>query len=45
VLPYDVVRDADDPETMVGSFLDAIYELCFTKAGWNRSDFSYEAPK
>jgi hypothetical protein len=45
VLPYDAIRGSGDPDAMVRSFLDAIYELCFTKAGWNRSDFSYEAPK
>jgi hypothetical protein len=45
VLPYDAVRAANDPDAMVESFLDAIYELCFTEAGWNRPDFSYAAPK
>jgi len=45
VLPYDAVRTARDPGAIVRSFVDAVYELCFTKAGWNRSDFTYEAPK
>jgi hypothetical protein len=45
VLPYDAVRSAGDPDAMVRSFLDAVYELCFTKAGWNQRDFSYDAPK
>jgi hypothetical protein len=45
VLPYDAVRGARDPDAMVRSFLDAIYEVCFTQAGWNRRDFQYDAPK
>ncbi|HTV73214.1 MAG TPA: DUF5996 family protein [Candidatus Acidoferrales bacterium] len=45
VLPYDAVAADDDPEATLRSFLDAIYELCFTEAGWNRNDLSYEAPK
>lgn len=45
VLPYDAVVGARDPDAVIRSFLDGVYELCFTKAGWNRSDFIYEAPK
>ncbi len=45
VLPYDTVRNAADPDAVIRTFLDAVYELCFSKAGWNRSAFTYEAPK
>ncbi|HEV3155759.1 MAG TPA: DUF5996 family protein [Candidatus Baltobacteraceae bacterium] len=44
VLPYKAVREAADPDAMIRGFLDSLYELCFTKAGWNRSDLSYEEP-
>ncbi len=45
VLPYDAVRSARDPEGAIEAFLDAIYEICFTQAGWDRAACSYEAPK
>ena len=45
VLPYDAVRVADDPEATLRAFLDSIYEVCVSKAGWNRADLSYDAPK
>lgn len=45
VLPYDAVRNAAEPDAVIRTFLDAIYEICFSKAGWNRSTFTYEAPK
>ncbi len=45
VLPYDAVRTAADPAAEIGAFLDAIYALCVSNAGWDRSQLSYVAPK
>jgi hypothetical protein len=45
VLPYDAVRDADDPAGEVMAFLDSLYGLCGSAAGWNVNDLSYVAPK
>ena len=45
VLPYDTVRNAKDPDAKIATFLDAIYEICFTKAGWDRDALSYAAPQ
>lgn len=44
VLPYNAVRESPDPTAALGSFLDAVYDLCFTAAGWPRAAFSYDAP-
>lgn len=45
VLPYDDVRRSPDPRASIAGFLDSIYELCFSAAGWDRKALSYEAPK
>ncbi len=45
VLPYDAIRHARDPVAELNAFVDAIYELCFSKAGWDRAASSYTAPK
>jgi hypothetical protein len=45
ILPYDVVRSADDPRASLRTFLDSIYDVCITNAGWDRAALSYEAPK
>jgi hypothetical protein len=45
VLPYDVVRNADDPVATLHAFLDAIYRQCTDAAGWDREALSYAAPK
>ncbi len=44
ILPYDVVRTSKDPEATLVAFIDSIYELCFTKAGWDRAALSYDTP-
>ncbi len=44
LLPYDAVRASGDPEAMVRTFVDSIYELCFSAAGWDRDAFVYRAP-
>jgi hypothetical protein len=45
VLPYEAVRSAADPAAMLYAFLDAIYALCISAAGWDRAALSYDAPK
>lgn len=45
VLPYDAVRTSTDPVAAIGAFLDAIYSLCVSVAGWDRNALSYVAPK
>jgi len=45
VLPYDAVRTAADPAAELIAFLDAIYALCVSAAGWDRAAFSYVPPK
>jgi len=45
VLPYDAIRNAADPAAAVGEFLDALYAVCGTAAGWDRAALSYVAPK
>ena len=36
VLPYDAVREADDPEARLTAFLDAAYEAAAGLGGWDR---------
>jgi Family of unknown function (DUF5996) len=45
VLPYDGVRASADPAATLVAFLDSIYALCLSNAGWDREALSYEAPK
>ena len=45
VLPYEVVRQADEPENMLTQFLQSTYEAAATTGEWNRTaleaDFSH----
>lgn len=45
VLPYEAVRTSPDPTATLCAFLDSIYGLCISAAGWDRAALSYEAPK
>jgi hypothetical protein len=45
VLPYDAVRTSADPTATLCTFLDSIYGLCISAAGWDRAALTYEAPK
>ena len=38
ILPYDVVRLADNPEAMLATFLNTTYEASARLAGWNRDE-------
>ena len=44
VLPYDAVRDAADPVAELRAFLDGMYHLCVTVAGWDDASLTYDAP-
>lgn len=44
-LPYDTVRNAADPAAELRAFLDAVYAICSSAAGWDRAALSYAAPK
>jgi hypothetical protein len=45
VLPYETVRTAADPAARLRSFVDALYGLCFSAAGWERDALTYAVPK
>jgi hypothetical protein len=45
VLPYDAVRTSADPAARLRSFVDTLYGLCFSAAGWDRDALTYAAPK
>ena len=44
ILPYDAVRSAADPAAEVRAFLDGIFKLCVTVAGWDAAALTYDAP-
>lgn len=43
VLPYDAVRQADDPEKMLLEFLETTYEAAATLGNWDRATLEYPA--
>jgi len=45
LLPYDAVRTAADPRASLRAFLDAIYLVCGSAAGWDRAAHTYAQPK
>ncbi len=44
VLPYEDVRRAADPEGLLASFLDGVYDACCSAAHWDRARYTYVAP-
>jgi hypothetical protein len=44
ILPYEAVRLAPDPAASLTRFLDGVYDVCATGAGWDRNALSYIAP-
>jgi hypothetical protein len=44
ILPYDAVREADDPDTMVLEFLQTTYEAAAESAKWDRAALERMAP-
>jgi len=43
-LPYDAVREADDPEATLMEFLDSVYEIVWPAAGQDLGDLTYVPP-
>jgi hypothetical protein len=44
VLPYDVVRAANDPPELLLAFLQSTYEAAADRAGWDRTSLEREPP-
>jgi hypothetical protein len=44
VLPYELIRAAEDPDRMVLEFLQSTYEAAADHAGWDRSRLERAAP-
>jgi hypothetical protein len=44
VLPYEVVRTADDPAGVLLGFLQSTYEAAADRAGWDREHLEREPP-
>jgi hypothetical protein len=44
ILPYDIVRRSAEPETLLRSFLDGIYNVCGDAARWERAAYAYVPP-
>jgi hypothetical protein len=38
ILPYEIVRTADDPRAMLLDFLESTYEAAASRGGWNRAE-------
>jgi hypothetical protein len=45
VLPYEGVRASNDPVATLQAFIDSIYAMCFSAAGWDPGAYTYDAPK
>ena len=41
ILPYEAVRQADDPDTMLLSFLQSTYEAVANLGNWDRAALEY----
>jgi hypothetical protein len=37
ILPYEVVRQAADPDAVLAAFIDSTYEQAATMGGWDRA--------
>jgi hypothetical protein len=44
ILPYDYVRTNSNPEELLRKYLDAIYSVCGSAAGWDERQFTYIPP-
>jgi Family of unknown function (DUF5996) len=45
VLPYEVVRAADDPEAVLGTFLETTYAAAADLGGWDRAALERPLPR
>jgi hypothetical protein len=41
ILPYEAVRQADDPDTMLQDFLQSTYEAAANLGNWDRAALEY----
>lgn len=44
ILPYDAVREAQDPDAVLLGFLQSTYEAAAVGGGWDRAALEYDAP-
>jgi hypothetical protein len=44
VLPYDAVQSSADPRRTILEFLDCVYEIAGSHAGWDVNSHKYLAP-
>ena len=44
ILPYDAVREADNPDETLLAFLQTTYEACADRAGWDRKALERTQP-
>lgn len=44
IIPYDVVRNAAQPEQLLRAFLDGVYNICGDAAHWDRTAYTYAPP-
>lgn len=44
IIPYDVVRSAQQPEELLRAFLDGVYNICGDAANWDRTAHAYVPP-
>jgi hypothetical protein len=45
VLPYDVVREAQDPDAALLAFLQSTYEAAADRGGWDRATLECQLPR
>jgi hypothetical protein len=44
MMPYDKVRESDDPHQAILDFLGSVYRIATTQGGWDAEQFTYTKP-
>jgi hypothetical protein len=44
MMPYDKVRETDDPRKAILDFLRSVYQVAITNGGWDAEEFRYTRP-
>jgi hypothetical protein len=44
MLPYDAVRDCDDPRKAILDFLSSVYRVAVSQGGWDAEQYRYTKP-
>jgi len=44
MMPYESVRTSENPEELIGAFLDSIYAFAQTQPGWETDRYTYVRP-